>query len=89
MPPKSIHRAEYKVLQGLLREMRIKAHPKQADLAALLGRKQSYVSAVERGSRRMDLLQLREFCLACDQDLVGFVRLFEEEIAGGPNRFAF
>nr|WP_254422841.1 helix-turn-helix transcriptional regulator [Rhodanobacter sp. B05] len=68
--------------------MRTKAHPNQADLAALLGRKQSYVSDVEHGSRRMDLLQLREFCLACDQDLVGFVRRFEEEIAGGPNRFA-
>lgn len=88
MPPKSIHRAEYKVLQGLLREMRTKAHPNQAVLAALLGRKQSYVSDVERGSRRMDLLQLREFCLACDQDLVGFVRRFEEELAGGSSRFA-
>jgi len=88
MSPKSIHKAEYKLLQGLLREMRIKAHPKQADLAALLGRRQSYVSAVERGSRRMDLLQLREFCLACDQDLVGFVRRFEEKIAGGPDRLA-
>lgn len=86
MPAKSIHKAEYKVLLGLLREIRTKAHPNQADLAALLGRKQPYVSDVERGSRRMDLLQLREFCLACDQDLVDFVRRFEEGIGDRPSR---
>jgi transcriptional regulator with XRE-family HTH domain len=81
MPIKSIHKAEHKVLQELLREIRKKAHPNQASLAALLGRRQSYISAVEHGSRRMDLLQLRAFCLACNQDPVGFVERFEKTIA--------
>ncbi|AGG87598.1 hypothetical protein R2APBS1_0427 [Rhodanobacter denitrificans] len=86
MTRKSIYKPEYKVLLRLLREMRTKAHPNQASLAALLkGRKQPYISDVERGSRRLDLLQLREFCMACDQDLVGFVRKFEEEIADGTS----
>lgn len=85
MTRKSIYKPEYKVLLRLLREMRTEAHPNQGSLAALLGRRQPYVSDVERGSRRLDLLQLREFCLACDQDLVGFVRRFEEEIAGGTS----
>lgn len=86
MSIKSIHRPEFRVLGELLREMRTKAHPNQASLAARLGRKQSYISDVECGSRRMDLLQIRDFCLACDQDLVDFVRRFEEAIANGAGQ---
>ena len=86
MPIKSIHKAEYKELRRLLREMRDQAKLNQTDLAALLGRGQSYISAVERGTRRLDLLQLREYCLACRQDLVGFVQRFESAITdpSGP-----
>lgn len=85
MPAKSIHKPEYQTLLELLIDVRDKAGLKQAELAALLDRSQSYVSDVERGIRRMDLLQLREYCLACDQDLVGFVRRFDKAIASGPN----
>ncbi|WP_140725793.1 helix-turn-helix domain-containing protein [Pseudomonas sp. Hp2] len=80
MPTKSIHKAEYQVLLELLREMRTKAHPNQSSLAALIGRSQSYISDVERGARRLDLLQLREYCLACGQDLVPFVKKFEKAL---------
>jgi Helix-turn-helix. len=82
MPAKSIHKAEYQLLLGLLREIRIKADLKQTELSVLLERPQSYVSDVERGIRRLDLLQLREYCLACGQDLIGFVRRFEKAMAG-------
>jgi transcriptional regulator with XRE-family HTH domain len=84
MPAKSIHKTEYQMLLELLVEIRNKAGLKQAELAALLQRSQSYVSNVERGGRRLDLLQLREYCQACDQDLVSFVRRFEKAITGGP-----
>lgn len=83
MPAKSIHRPEYQELLALLREIREKSGLQQADLAAALGRPQSYVSNVERGSRRMDLLQLREYCIACGQDLVPFVKKFEKAVADG------
>ncbi len=82
MSAKSIYKAEYQPLLELLREIRIKAELNQTELSALLGRPQSYVSDVERGIRRMDLLQLREYCLACGQELVSFVRRFEKAIAG-------
>lgn len=85
MPPKSIHKPEYQTLLDLLVEIRNKAGLKQAELAELLERSQSYVSDVERGGRRLDLLQLREYCQACGQDLVSFVRRFEKTIAGGPS----
>lgn len=84
MPPKSIHKPEYQTLLEMLVEIRSKAGLKQAELAALLDRSQSYVSDVERGGRRMDLLQLREYCLACNQDLASFVRRFEKAVGDGP-----
>lgn len=83
MPPKSIHKPEYQTLLELLVEIRNKAGLKQAELAELLERSQSYVSDVERGGRRLDLLQLREYCQACDQDLVSFVRRFEKVVVDG------
>jgi transcriptional regulator with XRE-family HTH domain len=82
MPAKSIHKSEYQPLFQLLLDIRTKAGLTQTELSALLGRPQSYVSDVERGTRRLDLLQLREYCLACGQDLVGFVRRFEKAVAG-------
>lgn len=78
---KSIYKAEHGELRRLLREMRVQAHLNQADLAALLGRRQSYISAVERGSRRLDLVQLRDYCLACGLDLVCFVQRFERALS--------
>ena len=80
MAAKSIYKAEYRALLELLREIRGKAGLTQIELSALLKRPQSYVSDVERGVRRMDLLQLRDYCSACDQDLVGFVRRFEKRL---------
>lgn len=83
MPPKSIHKPEYQTLLNMLVEIRNKAGLKQTELADLLGRSQSYVSDVERGGRRLDLLQLREYCQACGQDFVSFVRRFEKTVIGG------
>jgi len=85
MSAKSIHKPEYQALLELLIEVRDKAGLKQSELAALLERSQSYISDVERGGRRLDLLQLREYCQACDQDLVGFVKRFEKMLVDdGP-----
>ncbi|KLJ02545.1 helix-turn-helix transcriptional regulator [Luteimonas sp. FCS-9] len=88
MSGKSIHKPEYKALLALLIEMRDKAELTQSQLAGLLERPQSYVSDVERGVRRLDLLQLHEYCHACGQDLAGFVRKFEKAIAGSSSLHA-
>jgi len=80
MPAKSIHKDEYSVLLRRLRELRTEAGMTQVDLSTALQRPQSYVSDVERGSRRMDLLQLREFCNACGSSLTEFVNEFEQEL---------
>lgn len=86
MTKKSVYRPEYKILTKLVRKMREEAKLDQADLAVLLVRPQSYFSDVERGQRRLDLLQLRDICMHCGVDLVEFVRRFEEAVAAenGP-----
>ena len=80
MPAKSIHKSEYLVLLRRLRTLRIEANLTQVELSAALQRPQSYISDIERGSRRMDLLQLRELCNACGNSLTEFVNEFEQEL---------
>jgi len=80
MPTKSIHKSEYSILLRRLRALRTAAGLTQVDLSTALQRPQSYVSDVECGSRRMDLLQLRELCQACGQSLTEFVDEFEQEL---------
>ncbi len=81
MSTKSIHKAEYAILLQQLRDIRLAAGLTQVGLSAALGRPQSYVSDVERGERRMDLLQLRDFCTACGTSLKAFVSKFERALA--------
>lgn len=80
MPTKSIHKKDYAILLRQLRELRLAAGLTQVELSTALGRPQSYVSDVERGERRMDLLQLRDFCNACGASVSTFVADFEQEL---------
>ncbi|MEN4904638.1 helix-turn-helix transcriptional regulator [Luteimonas sp. TWI1437] len=84
MSGKSIHKPEYQRLLALLIEMRNTAGLTQTQLAGLLARPQSYVSDVERGTRRLDLLQLHAYCQACDQTLTHVVRRFENAMTAPP-----
>jgi transcriptional regulator with XRE-family HTH domain len=79
--PKTIHRPEYRVLLALLRQRRQTAGITQVECSAALGRSQSYVSDVERGVRRLDVVQLRDLCQVLGQDFVAFVRDFEKAIS--------
>lgn len=74
---KSTFTREYQCLKGLLRQYRIKAGLTQVQLAVKLGETQSFVSKCERGERRLDLVQLKEFCRAIGIALGAFVVDFE------------
>jgi transcriptional regulator with XRE-family HTH domain len=81
---KSIHRAEYVVLTRLLREARQQSGQHQVEVAAALERTQSFVSDVETGARRLDLLELRDLCRVLEVDFLDFVRRVEQEIRTLP-----
>ncbi|MGH7144272.1 MAG: helix-turn-helix domain-containing protein [Planctomycetota bacterium] len=75
--PKTIHRDEYERVRALLRDLRIEQGVRQTELAAELGTRQSFVSDVERGSRRIDVIELRDWCRALRTDLVSFCEALE------------
>lgn len=78
--PKTIHRDEYHRVRTLLRDARVRSGFRQADLAAELGRLQSFVSDVERGTRRIDVIELRDWCRALGTDLVDFCEALERQL---------
>ena len=53
----------------------------QIDLADRLGQTQSFVSKIERGDRRLDIVQLRTILLEFGVTLPDFVIQLESEIA--------
>lgn len=77
---KSAFTPEYRTLCTLLRELREANGLTQEIVAERLDETQSYVSKCERGERRIDLVQLREFCRAIGVSLPEFVREFEKRL---------
>ena len=77
---KTIYTHEYEVLLRLLREARTRAGILQTDLAQRLGQRQSFVSKVECGERRIDLIELRTILGAIGVKLSDFVGKFEQEL---------
>lgn len=64
-------------LLGLLKAVRTDAGLTQSQLARKLGQPQSYVSKYESGERRLDVLELRQVCLACGLTLGEFTSRME------------
>lgn len=69
---------EQAILQSLLRQVRQEAGLRQQDLAARIGELQSFVSKYESGERRLDVLELRQICIALGISLLGFVQRLED-----------
>jgi transcriptional regulator with XRE-family HTH domain len=82
---RSIGTSEHKRLLALLRQVRLNAGLRQADVAKRLREPQPFVSRYESGERRLDLLELREVCRAVGIDLKDFVRQFDK-LEGGSKK---
>jgi len=74
---KTISSRNYAHFLKTLREAREHAGITQEEMAARLGETQSFVSKCERGERRMDIVELREFCKAMGLTLEKFVKQLE------------
>lgn len=80
---KSLFSSEYTALVGLLREVRQSSGITQEQIAEKLGTKQSLVSKVERGERRLDVIELRRWVLALGVSFPKFLARFEELVPPG------
>ena len=69
----------YKRFRELLIEARNNGGLTQADLAARLGRPQSFVSKYERGERRLDVVEFGDVAKALGIDPVRFLGRFYRE----------
>jgi transcriptional regulator with XRE-family HTH domain len=83
---KSIHTDAYRTLLDVLRETREGASLTQVQLAERLGRSQSFVSKVEVGEARLDVIQLRTICQALGTTLPAFVARLEVRLAKGGRK---
>lgn len=69
--------AEKRRFLSLVRQLRLDAGLRQADLARKLGEPQSFVSRYESGDRRLDVLELRQICEVLGVSLVDFIERLE------------
>lgn len=71
---KTQHTRAYQRLLGALREAREKAGLKQMDVAQKLGTYASFVSKVESGERRIDVVELAALCRVYGITLLDFLK---------------
>lgn len=77
---KAIYRREHVIFLEVLKRMRVESAMTQAQCSAALGRPQSFMSDVERGVRRLDMVQLRDLCQVLGSDLISFTKSFEQAL---------
>lgn len=80
---KSLYRPENLELAAVLRELRERSGQTQTQFAGRLGRGQTYVSNVELGIKRLDLVEVRDYCAALGISLAKLVAQWEARI--GPS----
>jgi transcriptional regulator with XRE-family HTH domain len=72
--PRAIYKKEHQEIVKRLKKARIESGLDQVEVAEKLGRTQSYVSKIESGQRRFDVLQLKEFAKLYKKPLDYFVK---------------
>ena len=71
---KSIHSSEYRTVVKKLREARDSTGLTQAEAAKKLGKPQSYISKIERGERRVDVVELARVAKEYGRNIEWFLK---------------
>lgn len=79
--PKSVHSPSYNRFRALLIQARKAAALTQAEVAARLGRPQSYISKIESGERRLDLIEFLELAPILGLDAAAVIQQLQQPCA--------
>lgn len=71
---KAIYSKDHKFLVEQLKKARTEAGLDQIKAAETLGKTQSYISKIESGQRRIDVVQLKEFARVYKKPLEYFIK---------------
>lgn len=64
----------------MVRELREQKHLTQKELAEKIGSDQTFISKIEIGERRLDIIELKYICDALEIELTEFVKQLELKI---------
>ncbi len=70
---KTIYSTDYKYLIKRLKQARLERGLDQTQVAKLIGKSQSYISKIEAGQCRIDIIQLKEFAKVYKKRLYFFL----------------
>ena len=70
---KTIYSKEHKYIVEQLKKARKEANLSQEEIAKILGKTQSYISKIESGQRKIDIIQLKKFAKIYKKDLSFFI----------------
>jgi transcriptional regulator with XRE-family HTH domain len=84
---KNLHTQDHQLFLDLLIELRNTAQLTQVALAKKLAWEQTHISRVERGVRRLDVLELRRWVHALGISLPEFIQMYEQRLGSNmpPN----
>ena len=71
---KSIYSKEYKGVVDKLKKARQKAGLKQEEVASKLKKPQSFISKIESGERRVDVVELKQLAKIYKKDINFFIK---------------
>lgn len=72
--PRALYEDEHQKIVERLKQARLESGLGQVEVGEKLGRTQSYVSKIESGQRRFDVLQLKEFAKLYKKPLDFFIK---------------
>ena len=72
--PRAIYTKDHNAIVERLKKARFETGLGQVEVAKKLGKTQSYVSKIESGQRRFDVLQLKEFAKLYKKDINYFIK---------------
>lgn len=79
---RSTHYPRYQLFLDALRKARHAVGVTQTQLAERVGNRQVFISKLERGDRRMDVIDLFEYCEAAGIEPVAFVKALKTALEG-------